>query len=188
MLAGDVRRFIQQEIARQVNVILSGQAGANTVSTETIDNLFPGMPGILDRPVMHPYGISSRAPMGTISVTARQGDHAGNRITLGHRDANRPSVEEGEVQLYNEFGESIYLANGKIHIGKATASDPAVLGDELKSFLTDLITWLTNHTHIGNLGAPTSPAQQLADLQQIKALNITNDKILSQLVFLSKGV
>lgn len=187
MIQSEVRRFIQQEIRRQMNIVLSGKAGANDQFTETIDEMFPGMPGMLSRPVMHPYGLVSRAPMGTLSVTARQGDHTGNRLVLGHRDVNRPSLEEGEVQLYNEFGQAVYLKNGSVHLGEAGASNPAVLGDELKAFLSDLIQWLLTHTHVGNLGAPTSPAQEAADLQQIQAQNIDNDKILSQLVFLLKG-
>jgi len=80
--------FVRKEIERQLNVILSGQAGANTsTENETIDNLYPGMPSIESRPVMHPYGFVSRAPRKTISVTGKQGAGPQNRMTLGHRDS-----------------------------------------------------------------------------------------------------
>lgn len=187
MIDGELKRAIQQEVRKQVNIILSGQAGQNDQFSETINNLFPGMPGIVDRPVMHPYGLSSRAPMNTISVTARTGDHAGNRMTLGHRDANRPAVGSGEVQLYNEFGQAVFLKNGSVHLGTAATSNPAVVGNELKAFLQEVIQWLSTHTHIGNLGAPTSGPIQAAQITSIGAQNVDNDQILSQLVFLEKG-
>lgn len=187
MIDSEVRRFIKKEIAQQVNIILSGQAGTSDSFTETIENMFPGMPSLNARPVMHPYGMVSRAPRGTISVTARQGEHAGNRLTLGHRDGKRPSLEEGEVQFYNQFGQAIYLANGKINIGTATAANPAVLGTELKAMLQELITLISTHTHIGNLGAPTSPPQESSQFVDIQANNVDNDLILSQLIFLLKG-
>lgn len=183
----DMRREIAEEVRRQVNIILSGQAADNTATTETIENLFPGMPAIENRPVMHPFGISSRAPRGTISVVGRQGDHAGNRLVLGHRDANRPAVEQGEVKLYNEFGQVIYLQEDAIKIGDDETTNPAVMGNELKSLLLDLIEWITNHTHVGNLGAPTSPPVEAAQLATIKSQNVDNDAILSQLIFLLKG-
>jgi hypothetical protein len=188
MMTPDDRKFIKEEIARQVNIILSGQAGANTVQTETIENLFPAMPSILRRPVMHPYGLVSRAPRGTLSVTARQGEHAGNRLVLGHRDKDKPQVAVGEVQLYNQFGQAIYLKNGSVHLGVAAASNPAVVGNELKAMLQELLTLLANHTHIGNVGAPTSPPIQSGQFTSIKSGQVDNNNILSQLVFLQKGV
>lgn len=186
-MSPEIRRQIAEEVRRQVNIILSGQAGTTGQFTETIENLFPGMPSIEDRPVMQPFGVSSRAPRGTISVTARQGEHAGNRLVLGHRDANKPPVQSGETTLYNEFGQQIYLQNGSIRIGNQQTDNPAVVGNEMKSFLLALIDWLLNHNHVGNLGAPTSPPVQAADLSTIKAQNIDNDNILSQLVFILKG-
>lgn len=184
MMTPEDRKFIREEIARQVNIILSGQAGANTVQTETIDNLFPSMPSIVQRPVMHPYGLVSRAPRGTLSVTARQGEHAGNRIVIGHRDRDKPEVQGGEVQLYNQFGQAIYLKNGSVHLGEASASKPAVLGDDLKAMLEQLIDAIASHTHVGNLGFPTAPPVEAAQFSSIKSSNLSNDKILCDSIFL----
>lgn len=184
----EIRRLIVEEIRKYANVVLSGQAGTNTNMTETIDNLYPGMPGMVNRPVMHPYGLVSAAPAKTISVTARQGDHTGNRIILGHRDANRPAVENGEVKLYNQFGQVIYLKNGSVHIGNAETQNPAVMGNEMKAFLLALLGWMKSHTHI--ITAPGTESLvpfQVADLEQIQAQNVDNDNILSQLIFLLKG-
>lgn len=103
-------RFVRQEVQRQLNVILSGESGDNSdIENETIDNLYPGTPSIASRPVMHPYGLASRAPAGTIQVTAKQGADPSNRMVLGHRDSNRSGLDldEGEVVLYGADGEVV---------------------------------------------------------------------------------
>jgi phage gp45-like len=108
----DTVRFVREEIKRQLSAILSGQAGDNSdVETETIDNLFPGSPSIEKRPVMHPYGFASRAPQGTISVTARQGNDPSNRVVLGHRDSLRSGLPEdlgaGDSVIYASDGKTV---------------------------------------------------------------------------------
>lgn len=108
MLDAEILRAIRQEVARALNVLLSGQAGANTAEKETVDSLYPGSPSIPDRPVMHPFGFVSRAPAGTISVTGRQGASPENRLVLGHRDSTRPAdLEVGEAILYASDGEQV---------------------------------------------------------------------------------
>lgn len=109
MLDSDILRSVRLEVARQLNTILSGQAGANdTVQGETIDNMYPGSPSIPDRPVMHPYGFASRAAKGTISVTGKQGSDPTNRLVLGHRDKMRPTdISEGDVVIYSSDGKTV---------------------------------------------------------------------------------
>lgn len=110
MIDSELRREIKTEIERQVQIILAGISGNNTNSIETIENLYPGMPNVVDRPVMHPYGMVSRAKKGTVQVVARQGEHLGNWVVMGHRDKDRPDVEEGETILYNTDSKAfIYL-------------------------------------------------------------------------------
>jgi phage gp45-like len=92
-----------------MNLITSGQAGSNTTTTQDIDNIYPGHPTIPDRPIMHPFGFVSRAPQGTISVTAQQGAHPGNKLTLGHRYATPPEVAPGESAIYTDDGTIIRL-------------------------------------------------------------------------------
>lgn len=134
-MSPDLQRFIRQEIQRALNVILSGQAGDNdAVETETIDNMYPGSPSIADRPVMHPYGFASRAPNGTISVTAKTGADAHNRMTLGHRDKVRKLLDlsEGDAVIYSSDGAlvlaSITLSGDVVEIKNAAGT--MTLGDE----------------------------------------------------------
>lgn len=184
---GETRRYIRSEIARQMGVILFGAAGANQSDRETIDNLYPGQPSITDRPVMHPYGHVSRAPSGTISVCAKTGEHVGNRSIIGHMDRNRPSVESGEVQLYNATGQAIYLQNGSVRVGSAASANPVVLGNEIKEMLQTLITLLAEHKHISSSpGAPTTAPITASDISSVQSDYVDNDLILSQLVFTQK--
>lgn len=183
----ELRRYIVKEIQRQLNIITSGQAGSNTMDTEDIDNIMPGIPTIPGRPVMHPFGVASRAPRGTIAVTAQQGSHPGNKLTLGHRYASQPAVEEGESCLYNHFGQRVYLQNGSIRIGSQVAANPLVLGTELKDLLQQLLQLLSTHTHVGNLGSPTSAPIEAAQFTQFKTDFVDNDTIFSETNFTEKG-
>lgn len=188
MIDGEILTFIRNEIKKQVNIILSGQAGSNDQFTEDIQNLYPGTPTLASRPIMHPYGLVSRAPANTIQVTARQGENPGNRLVLGHRDANRPSLAQGETLLYNQYGQTIFLENGKIHIGKRASSDPVPLGTELITFLQNFLTLFEQHTHVGNLGysTPLDPSD-VTQAQQLDADNLANKKIVSDYIFVEKS-
>lgn len=184
MIDGDILRLIREEVRKQVNIILSGQSGQNTNISEDIQNLYPGCPTIPDRPVMHPYGFVSRAPNGTIQVSARQGEHPGNRLILGHRDSARPDIGAGETTIYNQYGQQIYLKQGEIHIGKPASSDPVPLGNELIDFIKAFFIAFKKHQHIGNLGALTllDPDTEQA-IDELQADWIDNKKIVSEYVF-----
>lgn len=180
MITPEVRRAIEQEIRKHMNIILSGQAGANSVTTETIDNLYPEMPSMTDRPIMHPYGFVSRAPAKTISVTARQGENPGNRLILGHRDAARPQLESGESGIYNLNGYEVRLKGDSIVLGKNGTFETAVVGETLVTLLSNLITELSTHTHLGNMGAPTSPPQNSVAITNLKTQYLDNEAILAK--------
>jgi phage gp45-like len=141
MIDSEITAFIRREIRRELNIILSGSVKANTSQTEDIDAMFPGMAAITKRPVMHPYGLVSRAPTGTISVVGQQGDHTGNRIVLGHRDKDREELDnEGEVTLYDANGHSIQMKESSMAINSAEKE----LFEVMIRFLTTLINARTN--------------------------------------------
>lgn len=100
----EIARYITREIERQMNQILSGVAGNASELNEDVQQLYPSMPTITQRPVMHPYGISSTCPDGMISVIGKQGEHFGNRIVLGHRAKDRPHQNQGEITVYSRDG------------------------------------------------------------------------------------
>lgn len=108
MIDAEVRKFILEEIRKQMNVLLPAETGETATHTETIEKLYPGMPNVPSRPIVQPYGVSSRAPRGTQSVTGRMGEHVGNRVVLGHRDSKKPAVEEGEIKIYSNGNSYVY--------------------------------------------------------------------------------
>lgn len=175
-----LRRMVQVEVMKALQIITSGSAGNNTTTTEDINSLFAGMPSIPARPIMHPYGFISRATKGTISVTAQQGNHPGNKMTLGHRDAKAPDVGVGESAVYSDAGYVMKVENGEIKIGKGGDFETVVVGDTLKTLLITIIDAIVAHNHLGNLSAPTGPPINAADFTAAKADFVDNDKILSK--------
>lgn len=194
MIDPEMRQAIKQEIKQQMNVILNCVLRDSTTETQEIEQVYPGAPLLDKRPVMHPYGLVSRAPAGKIGVTARLGEHIGSRIILGVRDENRAdmALNEGDTCLYDEHGNRIALNSTGTHIGSLEADNPAVLGDELLELLTFLMTRLI----AGDLFLSTSPDSPTgpnptytAALTELKTRLIDTDatNILCKKIFLEKG-
>lgn len=181
MTESEMKRLIAQEVRKNLNVILQGSSGANTEQQEDINELFPGMSAIPARPVMHPYGHVSRAPQGTLNVVAKQGEHPGNRMVLGHRDSNKPKdLEEGETMIYSVGDYRVKVSKTKIEVAKGEDYEPVVVGETLRQFLITLVELIIQHTHLGNLGYQTSPPQNFTDFQQAQEQNLDNKKILAE--------
>lgn len=181
MIDSEIRRYIEQEIDKKLNVILHGVSQDATNQTETIQNLFPGQDGFKTRPVMHPYGFVSRAIDNVISVIGRVGSHTGNRFVMGHRDKDRPDdVEKGESYLYSSGKYQIRVKNGKVEVGKDGEYQTLVVGEDLQAALIAIIDAIVAHTHIGNVGFPTSPPQNAATFTQIKTDQVAGGKLLAK--------
>lgn len=140
MMDGEMIRFIRTEIERQMNVILSGVTANASEQYEDVGELFPSMPTITKRPVMHPYGLSSAAPDGTLQVVGKQGEHVGNRMILGHRDKDKPSCAPGETVLYDQFGGMIQLRTQGIEFTKNEVD----LLEQLIKLITTILNARTN--------------------------------------------
>jgi hypothetical protein len=188
----EIRKMIQDEVKRQMNVIIHGAAGANDSQTETISQMFPGMTDIPARPVMHPYGFSSRATPGTIQVVGRVGEHIGNRMVLGHRDGKRPAdLQPGEVVLYNSTGQAFYIRQGKVQLGSGSSSEPMVLGNVLMKCLTDLMAAFTEspqvvQTAVGPGFLDPAVRQKLMTVLQTY-IQTASTNVVSQLTFTERG-
>lgn len=194
MLTPEVIRAVRMEVRNYINVIMNSVLGESTTEDQEIEQYVPGAAKMPSRPVAHPYGLCSRAPAGKIGVTARLGDHPGALILLGVRDNNRSNLalQEGEVCLYNEFGQAIYLKDGQIQVGSNTADEPAVLGNVIAEFLDSLLTKL----EAGNMflstspGNPTAPNPTIvAELEALRSQYLTTPatNILSQEIYVERG-
>lgn len=182
VMDAETRQFIKEEIARSMNVLLSGESGKTTESVGSIENLYPGMPPLQSRPIMMPYGFASRAPAKTLQVTGRLGSHVGARYILGHWDKERPTdLEDGESSLYCVGGYRVYAKKDRICLGKANGTyETAVLGETLVTLLTAILNAIALHVHTGNLGAPTTPPLNAAAFTQLIVQYLSNGKILAK--------
>lgn len=177
----EVLSLIRQELRVALQIIASGQTANSTQTTEDIAELFPGMPTVTSRPIMRPWGLVSRAPKGTISVTGQQGNHPGNKLTLGHRDANPPAVEVGETAIYNVAGYIVKLSGTSVQIIKSGTTKTMVVGEDLKELLGMLLDAIVAHTHTSAApGSPTGPPLNASAFTQLKTNYVENDKILAK--------
>jgi hypothetical protein len=103
------------------------------------------------------------------------------------------ATAEGSVTIDAQAGYTLTTNGGPITMRPSTtfdvggADEPATLGQQLLDFLGVLLDLLTQHTHVGNLGAPTplDPAI-LAQLTQIKTQYVDGRALVSDFINLSK--
>jgi hypothetical protein len=82
-------------------------------------------------------------------------DAEGIRIKDG---AGQEMLLDGSgVTITDRSGNSIAMRSGGIRLGSGEATEPFVLGRQFLANVTSFLTALNAHTHVGNLGAPTSP-------------------------------
>lgn len=176
MNEAELKRWVRDEIQRQLIVIQNASAGGSDGQKETIDNLYPGSPSIPDRPIMHPFGFVSRATKKVISVVGKIGADPSNRMVLGHRDSKRPAdLEEGESAIYSEAGYQLRAMLDGIRVVKGSNKHPLLLGDLVITFLGALTDLVIAHTH----GPPGTPPTNAPDFVQLKTENLANKTLLS---------
>lgn len=181
MIDAELRRYIEEKIKEHLNIILTAQTDSSKGKTETISNLFPGMPSIPDRPVMAPFGFSSKAPKGTKAMVGQHGDFKGNRVVLGHRDEDRPTgIDEGEAIMYSIGKYHVVCFKDKVQVGVEGDYETMVVGETLIKFLIAFLDEYKAHVHTGNLGYPTGAPLTAAVVDQLKSQYLTNNKILAK--------
>lgn len=187
MTESEIIKLVKETIKQTLAPILMGTIVSNEDVNRSTVKHFANSGPIPKARNIQPFGVASRAPAGTQGLIVPIAGDITHLNLVGHFDDGRPAVENGELCLYNQFGQQIYLESGKIHIGKKTTSNPAPVGNELKSFLLDLVAWLETHTHVITLpGLDSLPPTEVADLTAIKAANLDNDNILSDYIFVEK--
>lgn len=78
-----------------------------------------------------------------------------NNLNIKNKLGDTLSINNGNITFKNNLGDSIEIAGGQIKVG-TNAKEPMVLGDSLKFFIDSIVSIFNSHTHIGNLGDPTS--------------------------------
>lgn len=124
------------------------------------------------------YGVSSRPTAGSQVVTLFLGGSRDAGVVISTKGMGASmsfSLKEGEVALHTDEGDSVHLKRGRVvaittETLEITASTAVKIDSpkvEATGEVSDSVGKLSSlrekynaHTHIGNLGAPTSPADQ----------------------------
>jgi uncharacterized protein involved in type VI secretion and phage assembly len=79
-----------------------------------------------------------------------------NGITVVDGAGNKITMASSGITLETS-GTQVAIGTSGVQVGGSGASEPFVLGTQFKTQVLSFITALATHTHVGNLGAPTSP-------------------------------
>jgi Type VI secretion system/phage-baseplate injector OB domain len=82
-------------------------------------------------------------------------DAAGVAVSDGKNQGNKLVMGSGGVTIEDKNGNKVVLAAGGIQIGGS--AEKLVKGTTLALNVQNFLLALATHTHVGNLGAPTSP-------------------------------
>lgn len=167
-----VRQMATNMLARAVIDFVNTEAGKTATAKITV------LDGEEQEEVelLQQYGHASCPPKGTEAVVVYLGGRRSNGLIIATDSGNyRFQLEEGESALYTQEGDKIHLKKGRIieietKTLKLKATDSVEfdtpkfsctgsVADSLGT-LGHLRDWANQHTHIGNLGAPTSPPTQ----------------------------
>lgn len=170
-----IKRILRKEIAQ----ILMGTITSTNDSQRGSMQRFATEGQIGGLRMIQPYGFACRPPAGTPALISPVASDPTHLNIVGQFDLNRPTLNDGEAIIYNEFGQMIYMENGKIRIGSKTSNHNFFLGDLANTFLGSLIDLIVAHTH----AAPGAPPTNVSDFNNLKSNNISNNSLLSTEVF-----
>lgn len=100
-------------------------------------------------------------------------DSSGVTITDGKNSGNKIVMESSGLKVEDKNGNAVIMGSSGIKVGSSSAAEPFVLGNMLKTLMTQFIGLLNAHQHIGNMGAPT-PIMAPLQLDLTSALSKKN--------------
>ena len=177
-----IRRVVRQELS----AVLLGKVTSNESQTRLSMQHFSTAAGLQNIRSIQPFGVSSRAPVGTPVVTAPVNHDHTHIISLGNFDENRPTTNDGETILYDAYGHIVYLSETKMQFGSKTSAENMVLGQVFKAPMSSTLQDIAVHKHIGNMGYLTSPPDNAADFEALKASPVDDEGVLSDIAFTQK--
>ena len=81
---------------------------------------------------------------------------AADGITVTDGNGNTLTMTSKGVTVKSS-GTEVVVGGSGVQIGGSAATEPLVLGNQFAAQMQSLLTALTTHQHLGNLGAPTGP-------------------------------
>lgn len=159
MLNG-LKRRIQLLVGRCViNTVASGQYQIELMDGKPRDKI----------EIKQHFGYKSIPPKDTKGITLSFGGLVDNTIIISTDNDDAPELEEGESCLYNFFGQTIILKDGKININGD--SKQLVTHAELNTALQSFVTAL-NLTFATKLDTAGSPGTLSLDISSSKTTTI----------------
>lgn len=78
-------------------------------------------------------------------------------ITITDKSSNKIIMDSDGVKVVDKSGNEIVMQSAGIKVGSSGAMEPFVLGNQFMTKVSSFLVSLSTHTHVGNMGAPTSP-------------------------------
>jgi hypothetical protein len=179
----EIIRLVRQIIKQELAPILMGVVTSNESQTQSTFQHFSSEAPIGPVRSIQPFGLSSRAPVGTSLLTIPVNADATHQNIVGHFDTAKPTGADGETLLYDAFGHVIYMSESQVSLGAKAATQNVVLGQILKTLFDNWLGYDQAQTHTGNLGFPTSPPLNAAQYAAIQASPVDDETMLSEVVF-----
>lgn len=192
MIEQELIPIIRQLIKQELTPILMGKIQSTADVYRAGAKRFSNENEVQNMRLLSPYGLVSRPKKDTECVVMPIGGDATHLNVLTQFDKERPEISEEEVCLYGPQGQVVYMkAGNRINIGALDASEAAVLGNVLKSFLSDFLDAFLNAPKIGDGGSgPVFLAGAVRSnlvSQKSQYLNTASTNILSQRTFVERG-
>jgi uncharacterized protein involved in type VI secretion and phage assembly len=92
-------------------------------------------------------------------------DGSGIVVSDGMNPGNQIVMKATGLTVQDKNGNQVILGSTGIQIGSSSAVEALVLGTTLAANVASFLVSLSTHTHVGNLGAPTSPPTAPMTLQ-----------------------
>jgi phage gp45-like len=183
------RDDIIRVVGQYVQPLYDGLFDSITLLTAKVTGIIPF--GTVDKvQVSFPFGFVSNPVAGVKALILNLYGKNYSPVVVGQIDTSRPDVQAGEVMLYNQYGQKIYLKNGKILLGSTAAAEPAVLGNQLKTLLLSILDLINTHQHVSSAPGVLTPALDpatIATITNLKASPLNDNGILSSEIFVEKG-
>jgi phage gp45-like len=183
-----IRRRIILMCSRILVTAIDDSQGIQIVNIDALAN-----ESITDVERFQEFGFTSHPPVGSEGIAVFiAGDRTnGFVIRTENRTYRVKNLSEGEMAIYSMGGKKVHCGNDKIAIGESedpsSIDQPLVLGTELQTLLSDILTAISTHTHLGNLGIATGPPLNASTFTTLKASPVDDGEINSNLAFTEKG-
>jgi len=201
------REELKSAVLSMVQPLYRGAFDSAVAFTAKLKDLVPF--GTADR-VQHamPFGLSSKPIPGTYAYFLNLLGNSQAPVIVSHLDLKRPEPNAvGQTILYavgadGTLSPAMVIVDpaNKIKIGSQASAENFVLGQQLKTLLSEVLAKLSElsekvseHTHEGNLGYPTSPPDLELDFvaikenfDNLKSSPVDDSAILSDRMFTEK--